>query len=80
MNKLLFLVALFFLYSITGCEKDDTIDNILDADAENTTANFVTTSSQFAIGKIVIKTLKTIVKNPTYYKYSSAKELLKEID
>ena len=55
MNKLFFLVALFFLCSITGCEKDDTIDNILDADTENTTANFVTTSSQFAIGKIVIK-------------------------
>ncbi|GGG30363.1 hypothetical protein GCM10011344_34130 [Dokdonia pacifica] len=27
-----------------------------------------------------VKTLKTIMENPTYYKYSSAKELLKELE
>lgn len=51
MNKFFFLVTLFFLCITTGCKQDD----VLDTDIENTTANFVTPSSQFTDGEIVIK-------------------------
>ncbi|WP_299683906.1 S8 family serine peptidase [uncultured Dokdonia sp.] len=57
MKKLFFLAAFLFLCIISGCEKDDSLDELLENDLKNTTANFTLPINPIDIdkGEIVIK-------------------------
>ncbi|MEP0262950.1 S8 family serine peptidase [Dokdonia sp.] len=55
MKKLFFLTTLCILCMITGCEKDDSINDSLQLDTENITSDYNVANTQSSLGEIIIK-------------------------